>query len=63
MSNEDKEKNIETEIVKPKIFNLPSKTLYSYHTNTLLRGFKFTPIPKRNNIEIKSNIQNTTRRL
>ena len=63
MSNEDKEKNIGTEIVKPKIFNLSSKTVSRYQTNILLRGLKFTPSPKRNNIELKSNIQNYTRRL
>ena len=30
MPNEDKEKNNRTEIAKPKIFNLPSKTLSRY---------------------------------
>ena len=63
MSNEDKEKNTGTGIVKPKIFHLSSKTLSSYQTNILLRGLKFTPTPKRNNIELKSNVQNYTRRL
>ena len=63
MSNEDKEKNTGTEIVKPKIFNLPSKTLSRYQTNILLRGLEFTPTPKPSNIELKSNIQNYTRRL
>ena len=38
MSNKDKEKNARTEIVKPKIFNLSSKTLSRYQTNILLRG-------------------------
>ena len=37
MSNEDKEKNAGIEIVKPKIFNLSSKTLSRYQTNILLR--------------------------
>ena len=63
MSNEDKEKKTGTEIIKPKIFNLSSKTLSKYQTNILLRGLKFTSTPKRNNIELKSNIQNYTRRL
>ena len=63
MSNEDNEKSTGTEIVKPKIFNLSSKTLSRYQTTILLRGLKFTPTPKRNNIELKSNIQNYTRRL
>ena len=56
MSNEDKEKNTGTEIVKRKIFNLSSKTLSRYQTIILLRGLKFTPTPMRNNIELKSNI-------
>ena len=63
VSNKDEEKNARTQIVKPKIFNLSSKTLSRYQTNILLRGLKFTPTPKRNNIELKSNIQNYTRRL
>ena len=63
MSDKDKEKKTETEIVKPKIFNLSSKTLSRYQTNILLRGLKLTPTPKRNNIELKSNIENYTRRL
>ena len=58
ISNEDKEKNAGTEIVKPKIINLSSKTLSRYKTNILLRRLKFTPTPERNNIELKSNIQN-----
>ena len=57
MSNKDKEKNAGTEIVIPKIFNSSSKTLSRYQTNILLRGLKFTPTPKRNNIELKSNKQ------
>ena len=63
MSDKDKEKKPGTEIVKPKIFNLSSKTLSRYQTNILLRGLKLTPTPKRNNIELKSNIENYTRRL
>ena len=63
MPKEDKEKNNRTEIVKPKIFNLSSKTFSRYQTNILLRGLKFTTTPKRNNIELKSNIQNYTCRL
>ena len=62
MPNKDEEKNARTKIVKLKIFNLSSKTLYRYQTNILLRGLKFTLTPKRNNIELKSNIQNYTRR-
>ena len=63
MSNKDKEKNAGTEIVIPKIFNSSSKTLPRYQTNILLRGLKFTPTPKRNNIELKSNKQNYTCRM
>ena len=50
-SNEDKEKNTGTEMVKPKIFNLSSKT-FRYQSNILLRGLKFTPTPKRNNMNL-----------
>ena len=59
MLKEDNEKSTETEIVKPKIFNLSSKMLPTYQTNILLCGLKFTPTPKRNNIELKSNIQDS----
>ena len=34
-----------------------------YQTTILLRSLKFTPTPKRNNIELKSNIQNYMCRL
>ena len=63
--NEDKEKNAGTEIVKPKISNLLSKTLSRYKTNILLRRLKFTTTPERNKNELKSNIhnQNSTHRL
>ena len=63
MSKQDEEKNPRTQIVKPKIFSLSSKTLARYPTNVLLRGLKFTPTPKPNNIELKSNTQTYTRRL
>ena len=63
MSNKDKEKITATEIAKPKIINLSSKTLSRYQTNILLRGLKFTSTPKRNNVELKSYIQNYTSRL
>ena len=63
MSNEDNEKITGTKIVKSKIFNLSSKTSSRYQTNILLRSLKFTPTPKRNNIKLKSNIQNYRRRL
>ena len=43
MSNEDKQKNSGTEIVKPKIFNLSSKTLFMYQANIFLQSLKFTP--------------------
>ena len=41
---------------------LSSKTLSKCQTNILLRGLKFIPTTKHNNIELKSNIQNYTRR-
>ena len=63
MSNGNKEKNAKTKIVKPEILNLSIKMLSRYQTNILLRGLKFTPTPKRNDIKLKPNIQNYTRRL
>ena len=54
MSNEDKEKNTGTSIVKPKIFNLSSKTLSRYQTNILLYSLNITLTSKCNNIELKS---------
>ena len=56
MSKADKEKSTGTEIVKPKILNLSSKNLSRYQTNIFFRGLKVTPTPKRNNIEVKSDI-------
>ena len=45
------------EIVQPKIFNLSKRTLSRCQVNILLRGLKFTPTPKRNIIQPKSDIQ------
>ena len=42
---------------------MSSKILSRYQTNILLGGLKFAPIPKCSNTEVKSNIQNYTRRL
>ena len=50
MSTQDEEKNARTQIVKPRRFNLSSKTLFRYQTNILLCGWKFIPTPNRNNI-------------
>ena len=36
--NQAKEKSARTQAIKPKIFDLPSKTLSRYQTNILLRG-------------------------
>ena len=61
--NEDIEKSTRTEIDKPRIFTLSSKMLSKYQTTILLCDLKFTPTRKHNNIELKSNIQNYTRKL
>ena len=45
------------------MFNLSKKTLSRYQVNILLRGLKFTPTPKRNIIQLKSDIHNYTRKL
>ena len=63
MSHQDEEENAKTQIVKPKLFNLSSKTFSSYQTKILLHGSKYTPTPNRNNIELAPNIQSYTRRL
>ena len=63
ISNEDNEKCTGTEIDKPRIFTLSSKMLSTYQTTILLRDLRFIPTPKRNNIELKSKIQNYTRKL
>ena len=56
--NKDREKNARTQTVKP-----TSEKLSGYRSNILLRGLKFTPTLKRNNIELKSNLQSYTHRL
>ena len=60
---EEKEVKSQQEIVQPKICNLSKKALSRYQVNILLRGLKFTPIPKRNVIQLKSDIHNYTRKL
>ena len=52
MPNQDKDKNARTQIVKPKILNLSSKTSW-YQTNILVRGLKFTPTPNCSNVDRK----------
>ena len=59
----EKEVKSQQEIVQPKIFNLSKRKLSSYQVNILLRGLKFTPTPKRNIIQLKSDIHNYTRKL
>ena len=51
-----KRENTRTQTLKRKICNLSSKNLSRYQTNIFLCGLKFTPTPKRSNIELKSNI-------
>ena len=60
---EEKEVKSQQEIVQPKIFNLSKKTLSRYQVNILLGGLKFKPTPKRNIIQLKSDIHNYTRKL
>ena len=43
MSNQDEVKNARTQIVKPKIFNLPRKALSSYQTDILLCVLNLQP--------------------
>ena len=60
---EEKEFKSQQEIVQPKTFNLSKKTLPRYQVNILLRGLKFTPTPKRNIVQLQSDIHNYTRKL
>ena len=60
--NKDREKNARTQTVKLKI-NFSSEKQSGYRSNILLRGLKFTPTLKHNNIELKSNLQSYTHRL
>ena len=53
---EEKEVKYQQEVVQPKIFNLPKKTLSRYQINILLHRLKFTPTPKHNIIQPKSDI-------
>ena len=49
--------------VIPKIINLSSKSLTERQINFLRRELKFTPTPKTDTIELKSDIQEFTRKL
>ena len=60
---EEKEVKSQQEIVQTKIFNLSKKTLSRYQINVLLPGLKSTPTPKRNIIQLKSDIHNYTQKL
>ena len=53
----------EREKVAPKIINCSSKPLTERHINLLKPGLKFTPTPKPNTTELKSDIQEFTRKL
>ena len=61
----DKEKKVKSqqEIIQPKIFNLRKKTLSRYQVIILLRCLKFTPTPKRNVNQLKSDVHYYTRKL
>ena len=47
----------------PKIFNLSSRDLSVNEVKLLMKGLKFTPTPKPNEIEVKSDIKSFTRKL
>ena len=63
MSYEDEEKNTRTQIAKPKLNNLSNKRLSRNQINIFLCGLKCTAIPRLNNIELKTIIQNYTHKL
>ena len=50
-------------MAKPKIFNLSNKALSQQHVNVLRRGLRFTPTPLPNKIELKSDVQQFSRKI
>ena len=48
---------------KPNIFDLSNKALSQQHVNVLCRGLKFTPTPLSNKIELKNDVQQSSRKL
>ena len=50
-------------MTKPKIFNLSIKILSQQHVNIFPSGLKFTPTPLPNKIELKTDIQQFSRKL
>ena len=48
---------------KPKIINMSSRELSSNEIKLLKKGLKFTPIPRRNETELKTDIQEFGREL
>ena len=50
-------------MTKPKTFNLSNKVLSQQHVNVLRTGLKFTPTPVPNKIELKSDVQQFSRKL
>jgi len=61
--NEEENIHKTKKILQPKIFNLSKLTLSSGQINILLNGLKFTPTPKTNTIQLKSDIQDFSRKL
>ena len=57
-----KKKRRNTHFSPTKNIQLVKQSVVRYQYNFFLRGLKFTPTPKRSNTELKSNIQNYTRR-
>ena len=51
--DENEETHKEIKVTKPTLFNLPKTVLSKYQSDTLLQGLTFTPMAKRNVIQLK----------
>ena len=62
-------KNLESNVhlprkkIQPKIVNLPNFSLRNSHINLLSKGPKFCPTAKGNNLNLKSDLREFTRKL
>ena len=49
-SNDKNHLSEENKYIQPKLLNLSNTTLSKCHTSIPVRGLKFTPLPKSNNV-------------
>ena len=53
----------ENKYIQPKLFNLSNTTLSKCQTSILLRGLKFTPLPKNDNVQLICDLKTFTHKL